>query len=54
MLRAMARSEIAKDHGVFVVPRTNPSRMACMLQKPSVDRLNALQKDSLYLTDIGV
>lgn len=46
--------EIAKDHGVFVVPRTNPSRMACMLQKPSVDRLNALQKDSLYLTDIGV
>ncbi len=46
--------EIAKDHGVFVSSRKEPGRLQCMLQKPSVDTLNRLQKDHLYLTDIGV
>ena len=46
--------EIAKDHGVFVSSRKEPGTLNCMLQKPSVDTLNRLQKDHFYLTDIGV
>lgn len=46
--------EIAKDHGVFVSSRKEPGTLECMLQKPSVDTLNHLQKDHFYLTDIGV
>lgn len=46
--------EIAKDHGVFVSTRKDPTALECMLQKPSVDTLNRLQKDHFYLTDIGV
>lgn len=46
--------EIAKDHGVFVSRQETPQRMECMLQKPSVETLNQLQKDHYYLTDIGV
>lgn len=46
--------EIAKDHGVFVSSRQTPSRLECMLQKPSVERLGKLMKDHFYLTDIGV
>ena len=47
-------AEIAKDHGVFVMSRHSPSELKCMLQKPSVETLNQLLKDHLYLTDIGV
>lgn len=47
-------ADIAKDHGVFISSRRNPSQLTCMLQKPSVQTLNELQKDYLYLTDIGV
>ena len=46
--------EIAKDHGVFVSSKKEPNTLQCMLQKPSVDTLNRLQKDHFYLTDIGV
>ena len=46
--------EIAKDHGVFVSSREHPSSLECMLQKPSVETLNALLKDHFYLTDIGI
>jgi galactokinase/mevalonate kinase-like predicted kinase len=46
--------EIAKDHGVFVSSRKNPSVLKCMLQKPSVDTLANLLNDNLYLTDIGI
>lgn len=46
--------EIAKDHGVFVSTRENPTELKCMLQKPSVETLAALQTDHFYLTDIGV
>lgn len=46
--------EIAKDHGVFVSSRRNPSQLDFMLQKPSVERLNDLQREYFYLTDIGV
>ena len=46
--------EIAKDHGVFVMSRHTPTVLECMLQKPSVETLNDLQKNNLYLTDIGI
>ena len=47
-------AETAKNHGVFVSTRENPSVLKCMLQKPSVETLNGLLRDHLYLTDIGV
>lgn len=47
-------SDIAKDHGVFVSSRKSPTELKCMLQKPSVETLNELQKDHFYLTDIGI
>ena len=46
--------EIAKDHGVFVSSHQSPTRLKCMLQKPSVQTLGQLQKEHFYLTDIGV
>lgn len=46
--------EIAKNHGVFVSSKQTPSRLECMLQKPSVEQLGKLMKDHFYLTDIGV
>lgn len=46
--------EIAKDHGVFVAQADSPSRLKCMLQKPSVETLGRLRKNHFYLTDIGV
>ncbi len=46
--------ETAKNHGVFVSDRKNPSVLKCMLQKPSVDVLADLQHDHYYLTDIGI
>ena len=44
----------AKNHGVFVSSRQSPGVLKQMLQKPSVQTLNELQKDHYYLTDIGV
>jgi hypothetical protein len=47
-------AEIAKDHGVFVSSHHSPDKMACMLQKPSLDTLAKLQQTHYYLTDIGI
>ncbi len=47
-------SDIAKDHGVFVMKRQTPNVLECMLQKPSVKTLNDLLTDHYYLTDIGI
>ena len=44
----------AKNHGVFVSSRQTPNVLKQMLQKPSIDTLNKLQRDHYYLTDIGV
>ena len=46
-------ASVAKNHGVFVSSRQTPSVLKQMLQKPSVQVLNELQKDHFYLTDIG-
>lgn len=47
-------SSIAKDHGVFVSSREEPSKMQCMLQKPSLQKLSEVLEKGYYLTDIGV
>ncbi|MDO4171703.1 MAG: bifunctional fucokinase/fucose-1-phosphate guanylyltransferase [Prevotellaceae bacterium] len=47
-------SSIAKDHGVFVSSREEPSRMQCMLQKPSLQKLSEVLEKGYYLTDIGI
>lgn len=47
-------ADIARNHGVFVCDRETPSVLKCMLQKPSIEKLNELQRNNLYLTDIGV
>lgn len=47
-------NEIAKDHGVFVMKRETPNVLECMLQKPSIEKLNSLRTDHYYLTDIGI
>ena len=47
-------ASVAKNHGVFVSERRTPQVLKHMLQKPSVEELQQLQKDHYYLTDIGV
>lgn len=47
-------ASIAKDHGVYICDRRTPTVLKQMLQKPSVAELAELQRDHLYLTDIGV
>ncbi len=47
-------ASVARNHGVFVSDRRSPQVLKKMLQKPSVERLQALQKENLYLTDIGL
>ena len=47
-------ASVAKNHGVFVSSRKSPQVLKHMLQKPSIETLNELQKDNYYLTDIGI
>ena len=47
-------ASVAKNHGVFVSDRRTPQVLKQMLQKPSVEVLQELQKQHYYLTDIGV
>ena len=47
-------ASVARNHGVFVSDRETPQVLKQMLQKPSVQTLNDLQKQHYYLTDIGV
>ncbi len=47
-------ASVAKNHGVFVMDRRSPQTLKQMLQKPSVETLNDLQRQHYYLTDIGV
>ncbi len=44
----------ASHHGVFMSHRSTPHVLDHMLQKPSVSQLNELQRDYLFLTDIGI
>ena len=45
---------VARNHGVFVSDQATPHILKQMLQKPSVEELNALGRQHYYLTDIGV
>ena len=45
---------VASHHGVFLSDRHTPQQLERMLQKPSTERLAQLQRDHLFLTDIGV
>lgn len=47
-------ASIAKDHGVFVSSREEPTKMQCMLQKPSIQKLSEVLESGYYLTDIGI
>lgn len=47
-------AQLARNHGVFVMRRDNPEALSYMLQKPSIDTLNKLAANHLYLMDIGV
>lgn len=47
-------ASVAKNHGVFISSRKSPSVLKQMLQKPSIETLNEIQKDHYYLTDIGI
>ena len=47
-------ASVAKNHGVFVSDRRTPHVLKQMLQKPSAETLNDLQRDHLYMTDIGI
>lgn len=47
-------ADVASHHGVFVSDRRTPQVLKQMLQKPPVEQLQQLQRDHLYLTDIGV
>lgn len=45
---------LAKNHGVFMISRDNPSALDYMLQKPSPQQLGALAMSHYFLMDIGV
>lgn len=45
---------LAKNHGVFMISRDNPTALDHMLQKPSPQQLGALAKSHYFLMDIGV
>ncbi|MBQ9356168.1 MAG: bifunctional fucokinase/L-fucose-1-P-guanylyltransferase [Prevotella sp.] len=47
-------ASVASHHGVFLSDRHSPQSLKCMLQKPSVECLQQLQRDHLFLTDIGI
>ena len=47
-------ADVAKNHGVFVADRRTPQVLKQMLQKPSIETLNDIQKEHYYLTDIGI
>ncbi|MEI7898149.1 MAG: bifunctional fucokinase/fucose-1-phosphate guanylyltransferase [bacterium] len=49
-----AQPEAAVKHGVFVCQRSDPSRLQYMLQKPSLEELQGIAGDSLYLLDSGI
>lgn len=44
----------ATHHGVFMMPQTNPTHLDFMLQKPSLEQLNALSATHFALMDIGI
>ncbi len=48
------QAEVASKHGVFICPRQDPSKLEFMLQKPSIDKIQSLINDFLFLLDAGI
>ena len=46
--------EVASRHGVFVCQRHDPTELHHMLQKPTLEELQGLTGDFLYLLDAGI
>lgn len=46
--------EQAQHHGVFFCKRSAPQQLEFMLQKPSLERIQDLASDYLFLLDIGI
>jgi galactokinase/mevalonate kinase-like predicted kinase len=47
-------SALAKNHGVFVCNRSDPSTLRYMLQKPSVRTLREITTDNIFYIDVGI
>ena len=47
-------ASVACHHGVFLSDRHQPQMLKRMLQKPTVEQLQELQREHLFLTDIGI
>lgn len=45
---------LATHHGVFVAHRDTPDQLECMLQKPSLQKLEELAESYYFLMDIGI
>lgn len=54
VIGAWAPVETMSKHGVFVVRRSDPTQLECMLQKPSADALQRMSDDSMFLLDTGL
>ncbi|MBS7565969.1 hypothetical protein KHS38_16295 [Mucilaginibacter sp. Bleaf8] len=48
------QAEKASAHGVFFAKKSSPKELAFTLQKPSIETIQELQADHLFLIDIGV
>ncbi|MEX0326320.1 MAG: bifunctional fucokinase/fucose-1-phosphate guanylyltransferase [Puniceicoccaceae bacterium] len=46
--------EQASRHGVFFTPRSDPSRLSFMLQKPTLDAIRKGSEGHYFLLDVGV
>jgi galactokinase/mevalonate kinase-like predicted kinase len=53
-LGMLVRAETAKDHGVFLCPRSRPDELEFFLQKPDPERLADLSEDYVFLVDTGM
>lgn len=46
--------EQASRHGVFFTPRSNPTELAFMLQKPGLEEIRACSHNNYFMLDVGV
>lgn len=46
--------EEARHHGVILCPAGDPGRMTCFVQKPTIERLEELEKTHVFYLDTGV
>lgn len=49
-----SQPETAKNHGVFFTSRNEESKLAFMLQKPSVEKIRELSHEYNFMIDVGI